>query len=143
MSMKLFLDTNILLDIILERPGFEAPLEVFQKASDGLVELYASYLSMANIAYILRKNYKGALIPTLKQLSCLLTVLPMDGHQLETAMMLEGPDFEDILQAVCAKEGGCEIILTHNPAHFHIGSGLFPEWRCPQVSTPEEFLSAT
>lgn len=143
MSMKLFLDTNILLDIILERPGFEAPLEVFQKASDGLVELYASYLSMANIAYILRKNYKGALIPTIKQLSCLLTVLPMDGHQLETAMMLEGPDFEDILQAVCAKDAGCEIILTHNPAHFHIGSGLFPEWRCPQVYTPEEFLSAT
>ena len=143
MSMKLFLDTNVLLDIILERPGFEAPLEVFQKASDGLVELYASYLSMANIAYILRKNYKGALIPTIKQLSCLLTVLPMDGHQLETAMMLEGPDFEDILQAVCAKDAGCETILTHNPAHFHIGSGLFPEWRCPQVSTPEEFLSAT
>lgn len=140
--MKVFLDTNILLDIILERPGFEAPLEVLQKASDGFVELYASYLTMANIAYILRKNYKGALIPTIKQLSSLLTVLPMGQPQLEKAMLLDGPDFEDILQAVCAEEEGCEIILTHNPAHFKIGPGLCPEWNCPQVYTAEEFLAS-
>ena len=140
MSKRVFLDTNLLLDIVLERPGFEAPLEVLQLASEGNITLYASFLSMANIAYILRKNYKGVLIPTIKQLSALLEVLPMNQAQLEKAMLLDGPDFEDILQAVCAQEGGCEAILTHNPGHFHIGPGLCPTWICPQVSTPEDFL---
>lgn len=65
---------------------------------------------MANIAYVLRKNYHGALIPTIKQLSGLMEVLPMTQAQLEKAMLLDGPDFEDILQAVCAQDGGCETL---------------------------------
>lgn len=140
MSKRIFLDTNLLLDIVLERPGFEAPLEVFQLASEGRISLCASYLSMANIAYVLRKNYHGALIPTIKQLSGLMEVLPMTQAQLEKAMLLDGPDFEDILQAVCAQDGNCETLLTHNPKHFQIGPGLLPGWVSPQVLTPEQFM---
>lgn len=138
--MRVFLDTNILLDIVLERSGYRAPLEVFQLASEGRMDLCASFLSMANIAYVLRKDYRGALIPTVKLLSSLLDVLQMNKLQLEKAMLLDGPDFEDILQAVCAKESGCRVILTHNPKHFRIGAGLTSDWICPQVLTPEEFL---
>lgn len=95
---------------------------------------------MANIAYVLRKNYHGALIPTIKQLSGLMEVLPMTQAQLEKAMLLVGPDFEYILQAVCAQDGGCETLLTHNPKHFQIGPGLLPGWVSPHVLTPEQFM---
>lgn len=95
---------------------------------------------MANIAYVLCKNYHGALIPTIKQLSGLMEVLPMTQAQLEKAMLLDGPDFEDILQAVCAQDGGCETLLTHNPKHYQIGPGLLPGWVSPQVLTPEQFM---
>ena len=142
MSERVFLDTNLLLDVVLERPGFEAPLQIIQLGAEGKVELFTSYLSMANIAYILRKNYQGALIPTLKQLSLLVKVLPMDKSQLDDSMFLEGPDFEDLAQAVCAVSGGCSVLLTHNPKHFRIKQGLLSGWKSPQILTPEAFLGA-
>lgn len=141
MIPRLFLDTNVLLDVLLERPGYEAALDVLQLGSDGKATLCTSYLSMANIAYVLRKEFSGGiLLPTLKQISSLLEVLPMDGVQLQQALLLSGPDFEDILQAVCAVAAGCRIILTHNTKHFAIHRGLAPDWVQPEALTPEAFL---
>ena len=57
MIPRLFLDTNVLLDVLLERPGYEAVLDILQLGSDGKVALCTSYLSMADIAYVLRKEY--------------------------------------------------------------------------------------
>lgn len=141
MKLRLFLDTNILLDILLERPGYEAALDVMQLGADGKVTLCISYLSLANIAYVLRKEFSGGiLLPTLKQISSLVEVLPMDNDQLQKAILLSGPDFEDILQAVCASAAGCQVIITHNTKHFAIHRGLAGNWSLPEALTPEEFL---
>ena len=103
MIRRLFLDTNILLDVLLERPGYQEVLDIMQMGSDGQVSLHTSFLSMASIAYLLRKDLRGGMLqPTLKQISSLVEVLPMDNDQLQKAILLNGPDFEDILQAVCA-----------------------------------------
>lgn len=141
MIPRLFLDTNILLDILLERPGYEPALDILQLSADKEATLCTSYLSMANIAYVLRKEYSGGiLLPTLKQISSLVEILPMDNTQLQKAILLSGPDFEDILQAVCADSSGCRIILTHNIKHFAIHRGLAGDWIQPEVLTPEAFL---
>lgn len=143
MMSRLFLDTNVLLDILLERPGYEAALDILQLGSDGKATLCTSYLSMANIAYVLRKEYhSGLLLPTLKQISSLVTVLPMDNAQLQKAILLSGSDFEDTLQAVCAVSSGCRIILTHNIKHFTIHHSLAADWVQPEVLTPEAFLQS-
>ena len=140
MIPRLFLDTNVLLDVLLERPGYEAVLDILQLGSDGKVALCTSYLSMADIAYVLRKEFNGGiLLPTLKQISSLVEVLPMDNAQLQQALLLSGPDFEDILQAVCAASAGCRIILTHNARHFAIHRGLADDWVQPEALTPEAF----
>ena len=142
MKLRLFLDTNVLLDVLLERPGYEAVLEILQQGSDDQVSLCVSILSMANIAYVLRKDQSGLILhPTLKQISALTEVLPMDQAQLQRALLLSGPDFEDILQAVCAESGRCSIIITRNPKVFQIQKGLSPDWTSPTILTPEEFLS--
>ena len=142
MKLRLFLDTNVLLDVLLERPGYGAVLEILQQGADDKVSLCVSVLSMANIAYVLRKDQSGLVLhPTLKQISALTEVLPMDDAQLQKALLLSGPDFEDILQAVCAESGRCSIIITRNPKDFQIQKGLSPDWTAPTVLTPEEFLS--
>ena len=141
MKLRLFLDTNVLLDILLERTGYEPMLDILQMGSEGRASLCTSYLSMANIAYVLRKEYRGGiLLPTLKQISSLVEVLPMDNDQLQKAILLSGPDFEDILQAVCASAAGCQVIITHNTKHFAIHRGLAGNWSLPEAITPEEFL---
>ena len=140
MKPRLFLDTNVLLDILLERPGYEDVLEILQMGSDGKVALCTSFLSMANIAYLLRKEFHGGiLLPTLKQISSLVEILPMDNDQLQRAMMLEGPDFEDILQAVCAHSANCQTIITNNRKDFALQPGLLADWFSPEVLSPWEF----
>ena len=47
--MKVFLDTNILLDYGLDREKADFAGGILQLGKDGLIELYASYLSYANI----------------------------------------------------------------------------------------------
>ena len=138
---KLFIDTNIILDILLERGDYSACLEILQMGDDGKVLLCTSYLSLANVAYIIRKDFSNTdKVLTLKQLSSIMTVLPMDGAQFDRALFLDGPDMEDIFQAECAASAGCDYIITHNPQHFGITSVLLKDWTCPRVMTPEEYL---
>ena len=54
---KLFLDTNILLDLTLARQPFdEDAIRFFKQADEGTIEIHASALSFCNIAYILEKS---------------------------------------------------------------------------------------
>ena len=147
MKPKVFLDTNILLDLLLERPGFEDAAEVLQAGEDGRIELYCSFLTMANVAFILRKNTTPArLAPTLMQIKSLIRVLPMDVDQLDEACWIAGRDFEDALQAVCAHSAGCTHIVTRNKAdyRFTVSSGSTIDISTyPTICTPEEFKLQT
>ena len=138
MKPRIFLDTNIMLDLIQERPGYEASARVLQRQEDGEIEVCLSVLSMANIAYVLRKTVPPFLvIPTLKQISSVVRIVSMD----DDALLMDGPDFEDILQLSCAAAHGCTILLTHNPRDFHIRKGLSAASSLPEVLTPEEYLN--
>lgn len=145
MKPKVFLDTNILLDLLLERPGFEDAAEILQAGEDGRIELYCSFLTMANVAFILRKNTTPArLAPTLMQIKSLIRVLPMDAGQLDDACWIAGRDFEDALQAVCAHAAGCTHIVTRNVAdyRFSASNGRAVDLSTyPAVCTPEEFVA--
>ncbi|MBR6456989.1 MAG: PIN domain-containing protein [Bacteroidales bacterium] len=140
MSHKVFLDTNILMDLLLQRPGYESSAKILQAGEDGGISLYCSYLTMANLAFILRKSATPAVIvPSMMQIQSLVTVLPMDSEQLLEAYNLSGRDFEDILQAVCAARGGCDVIITNNPKDYRIGTDK-AKIKLPCVMTPAEFL---
>lgn len=139
---KVFLDTNILLDVLFEREGYQSSLEILQMGDEGKLCLCTSVLSMANIAYLLRKSFSyGSLVATLAQLTSLVQVLPMDGDQFKEALFLNGPDLEDVLQIVCAMKNGCSALITHNSRVFKITSGLMGEVTIPPVMTPEEAVT--
>lgn len=141
MKPRVFFDTNLLLDLIDERPGYETVAQILQKQSDGELEVCVSVLSLANIAYVLRKRNSAFTIPTLRQMSSLLTVLPMDNGQFDLALMMDGPDFEDVFQAACAVRNQCECILTRNVKDFKIKKGLCRLEHLPPVYSPEQFLT--
>ena len=115
MKPRIFLDTNVMLDLLLDRQGCAEAARVLQLQEDGKITACLSILSMANLAYVLRK-----------------TVSPLQ--------VIPGPDFEDILQAVCASENGCECILTRNARDFRIGKGLSDSAGLPRVQTPGAYL---
>jgi len=134
--MKIFLDTNVLLDLVLDRDGADAAQRIVTIGrKDEWTRLYASYLSMANIAYILRKRPMEDVKDCLSQLYKLLAVLPMNDTQLMSAIRnCSSPDFEDSLQIMCAEDKACDVIVTNNPAHFRSFTDI-------PVLTPDEFLS--
>ena len=139
MNPKAFLDTNILVDLLLQRPGYEGSAQILQAGEDGRLDLYCSFLTMANLAFILRKTATPAVLaPSLMQIQSLVTVLPMDNDQLSEAIRMHGKDFEDILQAVCARKAGCDVIITHNSKDYHITGGK--AMSLPPVMSPAEFL---
>lgn len=142
MRPRVFFDTNIILDLIQERPGYDAAARILQKQEDGVIDVCLSVLSVANVAYVLRKTLPHSLVaPTLKQISSVMEVLPMDDEQFQQALLLSGPDFEDIMQLTCAVAGGCLIIITHNPKDFYIGKGLMKDFPLPMILTPEEYIA--
>ena len=55
---RIFLDTNVVLDYLMERGDFYKDSEyIFQAAYNNEVELCLSALSFSNIAYITRKKF--------------------------------------------------------------------------------------
>ena len=139
--MKVFLDTNILLDLLLEREGYEDSAVLFQMQEEGRLHLCVSMLTMVNVAYVYKKTVgQNLAIANLKYLSSLVDVLPMTGDQLQQAMMLDGRDFEDVLQAVCAAEGGCDFLVTRNEKDYKISKGLADNLNIPTIVSPSSFL---
>lgn len=57
--MRVFLDTNVIIDLIQRRVGYDDAALILQKAENGEYSLFTSSLSMVNVAYILRKYYNG------------------------------------------------------------------------------------
>ena len=140
--MKAFLDTNIILDLLLEREGCEDCAQILDMAEDGHLNLYISALTMVNVAYVYRKAVgKNAVIPNLKILNSVFNVIPTTPDDIDDALYLQGNDYEDVVQAISASKAGCEIIITRNTKDFHIGKGLKTPPVFPTIKTPKEFLA--
>ena len=140
--MKVFLDTNIILDLLLERDGYEDSAIIFQMQDEGKLKICVSLLTMVNVAYIYKKAVGNNMVAAnLKYLSTLVEVLPMDGNQLQKSILMDGKDFEDILQFVCAAEGGCDYLITRNAKHFQINKGLAKKIALPKTISPSSFVS--
>ena len=133
MKPPVFYDTNTLLDLLQSRQGCEEMKVLVQLGLYGEIDNCVSVLSMADIAYVMRKSVPGDQIRSLlSKYAHFFRVLPMDGRDLSSALSAEGPDIEDNMQISCAVSQGCRYILTRNKIHFN-GSPV-------PVYTPGEFL---
>lgn len=115
---KIFLDTNVILDFVMHREGEIYAMDILQMGEDEKISLCTSLLSMANVAYILRKLPQKELYKILKLLTTMIGVLPMNKEQFSNALQIEHVDFEDVLQYECAKDALCDCIITSNKKHF-------------------------
>lgn len=124
MKEKIFLDTNILIDIIGNRlPYSLAAGSVLALGLDGKIEIYATALTFANALYILRKSL-GTQEATdyLRQLNQIVTVAPTTQQEVEKAFSCDNPDFEDAIQYFSAKAVEADVILTRDQKHFKYSS---------------------
>jgi len=118
---KLFVDTNIVIDLLSRRePFFEEAAELFSLADKRKVELSVSSLSIANTGYVLLKQMDLTKAKSiLRKLRLILKILPLEDKTLGAALNDETfLDFEDGLQYFTAIEDEQEIIITRNLKDF-------------------------
>ena len=114
--MRVLLDTDVVLDFVLEREPFvEAAGALFELIARGVCDGYISAVTPLNVFYIGRK-LKGA-AQTKQSISDLLAavrVCPVDGDILHHALALPFADYEDATQYACATANGLDAIVTRN-----------------------------
>jgi predicted nucleic acid-binding protein len=133
MSRRIWLDTNVVLDVILEREGFvEEASELFLLHESSEIEIIISTLSLANIAYVVKKKGKNPFL-VIAGLLKWITVVSLDRTHFEKNVSSSFRDFEDGIQYFSAASVvGIEAIITRNTKDFKAAS--IP------VLTPTQFL---
>ena len=133
---KVFVDTDVVLDLLLERaPFFLHSAELFSLAHRRVVAIHLSAVTFSTLYYFLRK-YKGAAHARLKLtgLRSIVTVLPTDAMIVDQAIASRFADLEDAIQYYTALGADMDVLVTRN-------TGDFKQAELP-VNTPEGFLSS-
>jgi predicted nucleic acid-binding protein len=122
MIKKLFIDSDIILDLLAERPLFyDNAAKIFSWAYKKEIELYTTVVVLANVFYILRKvNGNNKSREQLKDLRLLVKILTIDENIVDMALSSEFNDFEDGLQYYAAKEQNMFGIITRNIKDYKI-----------------------
>jgi predicted nucleic acid-binding protein len=118
--MRVLLDTNILLDAILQRaPWHKEADAVLQADALGQVNGAATTLSLATVFYVARKTVGTSVARgTVRRCLTALAILPIDKQTLLDADASPGNDFEDNILMAAAVTASLDAIITRNVAHF-------------------------
>ena len=129
MKKRIFVDTNILLDVLLEREGFYCDaLKIWANAEEGNVEACIAAISLNNVHYVLRKlKSETTAMIAVKILLQIFKVVPVDAEILRRAVDFHDRDFEDDIQLQCALKAKCSQLFTRNPNHYdHSAIAIVP-----------------
>ena len=120
MKPTVFVDTDIVLDLLAKRePFYAAAADLFSLAEAGDLVLSVSSLTFANLFYVLRKQLSARQTQEiLRDFKQLVTVLPVNDKVVEQALTAGFTDFEDALQYFSALGAGCTTLLTRNGRHY-------------------------
>ena len=133
--MKVFIDTNILIDFLAAREPFaEEAMALFQLADNDEIELMVSDLTFINTIYILRRMHYGLseIYDSLDNIRPLLTITSMGATVVDRCLQHRSDDFEDEMQYFSAIDANADYIITRNKKDFDFGDSA--------VMTPQEFF---
>jgi len=134
--MKVFLDTNIVMDVLRRRePFYGHSVRVWALAEGGQICGVVSAVSFTNVYYIVRRLMgRRAAQQAVVLMRHTFEMVATDAQTLNQAIDAGFSDFEDAVQYFSALRCGAACLVTRNPKHF-------PKEGIP-VHTPTEFLAA-
>ena len=118
--MKLFIDTNIMLDLLGERiPFYDSIAKIATWSDNGEVNLIVSALSYSTVFYLLSKyESKDKVLEKLRKFKIISEVAVVDETIIEKGLNSAFPDFEDSIQYFCALKSDCDALITRNQKDF-------------------------
>lgn len=119
--MKLLIDTNVVLDVLLRREPFsETAAEVLNLTQRDDVREYVSASAITDIYYIANKQLKDrtAVRDLLERLLKIVSVAAVSEQEIRNALNLTWADFEDSVQYSVALLNEMDGIVTRNPSDY-------------------------
>ena len=132
--MKVLLDTNVVLDVLLDRrPHSADSAQVFRLVEEGRLQGLLCATTMTTIDYLLLQSLdRAAARRHMEQLIRLFDVAPVTRAVIEGAIRSRIGDFEDAVLDQAAAMAGSDVIVSRNTRDFARG-GM-------KVQDPKEFL---
>jgi len=118
--MKILIDANIALDVLLERQPFCSAGTRVLGLSKGGIELFLSASTITDIYYIIRRERKSKEIATalVKNILAIIDIAAVTGNTIRRAIALEWNDFEDAVQYATGENIAVDYIVTRNTSDF-------------------------
>ena len=134
MIQRAMLDTNVVVDFMLKRPGFAENAEkIFDKIDSGVFVGCISSSAVTDVYFIVEnKTNPEYAREKMELLYRSLQIMPVIRETIREALDSGMPDFEDAVQAAAAQDFGIDIVVTRDKTGF-IDSTL-------RGYSPEEFL---
>jgi len=118
--MKVFVDTNIFLDLILKREGYDNALLILNAIEKRIFSGAILDITLLNIDYIANKQVKN-IREFLALVNSLFEVIGATNKIFDDALNLPNNDLEDNVQYLAAKALACDVIITNDKAFFAEG----------------------
>lgn len=119
--MKLLIDTNVILDVLLKRePFFRDAADVLNLTQRNDVREYVSASAVTDIYYIAERQMKDhtAVKNLLKRLLMVVSIAAVSEQEIQNALKLDWSDFEDSVQYSVAFLNEMDGIVTRNPTDY-------------------------
>jgi len=111
--MRVFIDTNIFLDLILKRTFYKEAMLLLNAVEQKIFSGYILDITILNIDYIAKKQITDIreFLDIINQ-TCVIT--GASNSMIRDALAIDNSDLEDNLQYLMAKESRCEVIITND-----------------------------
>lgn len=132
--MLILLDTNIILDLALQRqPYFEEAIAIFKLIDKSNIRACVTASSITDIYYIVKKSKShNEAIAIVKNIIQYFEIISVDKEIIVRAIESSMKDFEDAIQSFAALSENIDYIVTRNIKDFENSKVL--------AISPQEFL---
>jgi predicted nucleic acid-binding protein len=133
---NIFLDTNVLMDILANRqPFYKSSAEIYKLGLRKKVVLFTSSNTISTLHYLLKKfTTEENIRQSLDEVTTVLSIIPIDINIIKKSLKSTHKDFEDALQIVSAQSiNNMDCIVTRDLKDYKFAEIA--------VLTPDDFLN--
>ena len=137
MKNRIFIDTNVMIDLLAHRePFYLAAKKILSLVDMGIYTAVVAPISFSTASYLLGRklNYED-LVQVLRQFSSIVEIATIDEFTVRKSLSVFSrfKDIEDAMQHYAAVNSQCDLIITRNIKDFLVSD--IP------VYSPDDFLS--
>lgn len=122
--MNLLIDTNVILNMVFKRSGFDDAVQLFRKIKESNNNAFITASTVTDLFYIIRKEMHDTdkTYVVMENIFKLVGILAVTEEDIHLAFEQKWKDFEDCVQYTTAKNNRMDYIVTGNRKDYEDSS---------------------